>query len=57
MNEKNEFNKFDISSISLIPEEKEILLYPYFAFKVKQIKPVFSELSNKNAALIIIEEL
>lgn len=32
---KNDWNIFDISSMSLTPEEFEILLYPYFSFKVK----------------------
>ncbi len=36
---RNLFNKFDISEFSMSAKEKEILLYPYFPFKIKSIRP------------------
>ena len=62
-NSKNKFNKFSISSISRYPADKEVFVYPYFLFKIKKIKPIFSEYreknksEEKNAALITVDEV
>lgn len=44
----NLFNKFYINDISLSKTEKEILLFPYFPFKVKYVKPYPYYENNKH---------
>ena len=56
LNSSNKLNKFYIESITENKGEEETLLYPYFLFKIKSIKPKFLNNYDKNAAIITIVE-
>lgn len=54
LNLLNISNKFDISTISRYKKENEILLLPYFYFKVLRNEPI--KIKNKNVCVIEIKE-
>ena len=54
LNLQNKSNKFDVSTISFFKKEDEVLLMPYFPFKVLRNYP-FS-IDDKNVCVIEVEE-
>lgn len=54
LNLANKNNKFDVSKISLFKKENEILILPYFGFKVLQNKPI--KIGDINVCAIEISE-
>ena len=55
INEQNTSNKIDISKFSMFPEEQEMLLLPYFSFRVKSNQPVKIEVNGKCRTVCRIE--
>ena len=38
--EENKWNKFKIKEFSIKPEEDEVIIYPYFLFRIINIYPM-----------------
>jgi len=50
-------NKFYIASISEFPKEEEVILYPYFTFKILYIRPHSNDTdsnANKNFNIPVV---
>lgn len=61
MNPLNYLNKFDIRSISVNKDEAEVLLYPYFTFKVDYIRPKaifdYNNIHIESMPVIVVSEI